>query len=101
MGVLLACHVVATSCQLILFAVQSKIAQVCRDDFSPRMHPLRPSLVIPATGDDTMHRSALHLPGHQDSIGWRNAGLLAIACALATGLALAASVITALAQPGP
>jgi hypothetical protein len=48
-----------------------------------------------------MHRSALHLPGHQDSTGWRNAGLLAIACALATGLALAASVIGALAQPGP
>jgi|GEM_PF-4414354 hypothetical protein len=48
-----------------------------------------------------MPRSALHLPGHQDSTGGRNAGLLAIACALATGLALAASVISALAQPGP
>lgn len=48
-----------------------------------------------------MPRSALHLPGHQDSTGWRNAGLLAIACALATGLALAASVISALALPGP
>jgi hypothetical protein len=48
-----------------------------------------------------MHRSALHLPGHQDSTGWRNAGLLAIACALAKGLALAASVISALAKPSP
>ncbi|MFY8038341.1 MAG: hypothetical protein ACOVN4_01565 [Bosea sp. (in: a-proteobacteria)] len=48
-----------------------------------------------------MTNPTTYLPGSQDSIGWRNAGLLAIACALATGLALTASVISALAQPSP